>query len=68
VRGNPFLIAHDMTLHGPIPAGAGEPERLAETMCEKRAYPRGCGGTNGADTVKSPLGGPIPAGAGEPVF
>ena len=35
----------DDSMRGPIPAGAGEPLPLYPGPIERRAYPRGCGGT-----------------------
>ena len=45
VRGNQRMPAASQPGGGPIPAGAGEPERKTSSRITARAYPRRCGGT-----------------------
>ena len=59
----------DKTLHmlvRSIPAGAGEPQALANGAIFVRVYPRGCGGSHPLDKTLHMLVRSIPAGAGEP--
>ena len=71
VRGNQRSRPGWISLAGPIPAGAGEPITGNSLPNQRKAYPRGCGGTpwrtsERAVRRRSARGGPIPAGAGEP--
>ena len=46
VRGNLFHHPRNALSHRSIPAGAGEPVRVALSAFAVQVYPRGCGGTN----------------------
>ena len=47
VRGNRQCDAHPGSLHGSIPACAGEPNWVGSSLCSTRVYLRVCGGTKG---------------------
>ena len=67
VRGSRPDRLTDLTAHGSIPAGAGEPDYPAPNGSGIRVYPRGCGGALTGWCRAGTCAGSIPAGAGEPL-
>ena len=63
-RGNPRQSAQDKTIHGPIPARAGEPGLNAPTVVLSRAYPRSRGGTVDVAPVWASIRGLSPLARG----
>ena len=66
VRGNPRYPSRQSWTPGSIPAGAGEPRRRHIFISRQRVYPRGCGGTTGANVCIKTNSGLSPRVRGNP--
>ncbi len=65
-RGNPILRTRSDLPVGPIPAGAGQPRAITDTIWTDRAYPRGRGATALGKTRLTPSSGLSPRARGNP--